>query len=81
MACGIPCVLTNIGGAKNYIKPNINGRLCKPNNIKSIKNEWLSVLNNPDKYDKYVIRKIIIENYSIEKSAFKYLKLMKENIL
>jgi len=39
MACGLPCVLTNIGGASEMIMPELNGFLCEPDDA-SIAEAW-----------------------------------------
>jgi glycosyltransferase involved in cell wall biosynthesis len=79
MASGIPCVLTNIGGAKNIIIPGLNGELTEPDDIKSIEAGWRKVLNNLESYDKPGIRKHIAEKYSLSYSVMEYLKLIKEH--
>lgn len=78
MACGLPCVLTNIGGAKNYIIEDFNGYLCEPENIESISNSWRKALRNFNNSKRSLIRQFIIENFSIAKSVDEYIKLMKE---
>jgi glycosyltransferase involved in cell wall biosynthesis len=44
MACGLPCVLTNIGGADEMIKEGFNGFLCKPEE-QDIARSWFKALN------------------------------------
>lgn len=79
MASGLPCVLTEIGGAKDIIDEKLNGKLVKPDNPISIANGWYNVILNKS-FDSRKIRNNIIENYNIQKSAEKYLKIMKKNI-
>lgn len=81
MACGLPCVLTDTGGAKDFIIEGVNGFLVKPEDIESIKNGWEKILQNVDHFDKQNIRKNIIRNFSIENSASQYLKLMESIIM
>jgi len=76
MASGLPCVLTNIGGAKDFIIQNVNGILCKANNILDIKNKWAHVLGHYDQYNKNTIRNIVVEKYSIARAANEYLQLI-----
>lgn len=81
LACGKPCVLTDIGGASDFISEMNNGCLVKPNNIESIKEGWLKVLNNLDSFNKYEIREKVVQNYSIQTSAKKYIELIESKKL
>ena len=76
MACGLPCVLTNIGGAKDFIKVGYNGFLVEPEDIKSIKKGWEKTLRNINDFNKEDIRENIVNNFSIENSAKQYLDLI-----
>lgn len=78
MATGLPCVLTNIGGAKDIILSKFNGELTEPNNIQSIKKGWVIAIESLEIYNKSDIRKHIIDNYSLSNSVMEYLKLIKE---
>jgi len=75
LSTGLPCVLTDVGGTKDFIINSFNGVLSKANNIIDIKDKWLYVLNNYEQFNKIDIRRNIEENYSIQKSAVEYLKL------
>lgn len=79
MSSGLPCVLTDIGGARDIIIDGVNGLLANPNEIVDIKNKWVYLINNIKKYNKYEIRNIIVKNYTIEKASENYLNLIKEN--
>jgi glycosyltransferase involved in cell wall biosynthesis len=72
MASGLPCVLTNVGGAKNIIKDN-NGIIVEPENIDSISDGWEECLKMINKSKSIEIREHIVTNYSIKNSAYKYL--------
>jgi glycosyltransferase involved in cell wall biosynthesis len=43
MSCGLPCVLTDIGGASEMITPGLNGALCQTN-AADIADKWAAVL-------------------------------------
>ena len=43
MSCGLPCVLTDIGGASEMIKNGVNGFLCQTDD-KSIADAWCKTL-------------------------------------
>jgi len=68
MACGLPCIATDVDGIKEVIIHKENGYLCQTDST-SIKEALLAVLN--DKNLQEIIgknaRKTIEENYSLEK--------------
>jgi glycosyltransferase involved in cell wall biosynthesis len=78
MACGLPCVLTRTGGAVDIINEQ-NGLTCEPEDTAGIANAWAEVLSKPGSYNKHIIRKYVLENYSINKAADEYLKLLNLN--
>lgn len=69
MSFGIPCVLTNIGGADELIIEGINGELSDVD-TKSIAIKWNKVLNNF--YDKDQIRKLTVDKFSSKIMFKKY---------
>lgn len=77
MSSGLPCVLTNIGGASDIIKEGLNGITVEPEDIKSIALGWGKVLDLNTIERKKNIRDYIVENYSIKKSAKEYLDLIR----
>ena len=36
MSFGLPCILTDVGGSSDIVKPDYNGYLCEPGNLKDI---------------------------------------------
>ncbi len=78
MACGLPCVLTRTGGAVDIINER-NGFTCEPEDTAGIANAWAEVLNKLGSYNKSIIRNFVLENYSINKAADEYLKLLNLN--
>lgn len=79
MASGLPCVLTNVGGAVNIIKNKKNGIIVEPENIISISKGWEECLKITNKSLSLEIRNSIVANYSIKTSANKYLELIPRN--
>lgn len=77
MACGLPCVLSDVGGTRDFIRDGFNGYLVKPEDTDSICNGWLTVLEGTG-FDKQAIRQFIVANYSIISSTNAYLKLIEE---
>ena len=79
MASGLPCVFTNVGGAKNIINDKENGIIIEPENIDSISSGWEECLKIINEDKSIEIRGRIITNYSIRNSANKYLELIRKN--
>jgi glycosyltransferase involved in cell wall biosynthesis len=44
MSFGLPCVLTDVGGASEIVQPDFNGYLCEPGNIPDITNKCAKAL-------------------------------------
>jgi glycosyltransferase involved in cell wall biosynthesis len=67
MAMGVPCVLTDIGGAREMIMAGKNGFLVEAGNPTDIAAGWLKVFEHGELFDKTQIREIIVERFSLEK--------------
>ncbi|WP_206197346.1 N-acetyl-alpha-D-glucosaminyl L-malate synthase BshA [Peribacillus frigoritolerans] len=52
MACGVPCVATNIGGIPEVIKDGISGFLCDVGDIKAIAEKTSSILMDKQLYER-----------------------------
>lgn len=50
MACGLPCIGTNIGGIPEIIKDGINGKLISCNNAKDIRASIIDIINKDNEY-------------------------------
>ena len=76
MACGLPCISTNVEGIRSIIKHKENGYLCEPD-AKSIKKAILEVLNDKNLKEKISqnARKTISEKFSLEKILEKEIKI------
>lgn len=74
MAFGLPCALTDVGGANEMIDENINGKLMRVNDIESISNTWYHVLNNG--YNKTIIRNFVINNFDVKKMLDTYINIL-----
>jgi len=72
MGCGLPCVLTNIGGAGEMIRDGLNGKICdvKDNDIAK---QWAAVLTG--NYSKEAIHCFVRNNFSAEKMLSEYRKI------
>ncbi|WP_191560982.1 N-acetyl-alpha-D-glucosaminyl L-malate synthase BshA [Metabacillus idriensis] len=50
MACGVPCVATNIGGIPEVIKDGVSGYLCDVGDIEEITEKTISILTDEQLY-------------------------------
>ena len=44
-AMGLPSIATDVPGCRNIIKDNINGLLCKPNDVISLEKSMRQIMN------------------------------------
>lgn len=81
MSSGLPCVLTNVGGAMNFISNYKNGIIVEPENPVSISNGWKNCFEMISLTKSKQIREEAISMYSIKNSVDQYLELiMKHNV-
>jgi glycosyltransferase involved in cell wall biosynthesis len=71
MGCGLPCVLTDIGGASEMIMDGVNGYLCKPDE-KDIAQTWLKVLNG--NFSGEVIYDYVSQRFGLDKMLKEYME-------
>jgi glycosyltransferase involved in cell wall biosynthesis len=78
MACGLPCIGTNVEGINEVIKDKENGYLCETNSG-SIKEAIKEILNNENLKKKITqnARKTIEQNFNLKKFLEKELKVCK----
>ncbi len=75
LACGRPCLASNIGGIPDTVRDDVNGRLLAPRNH----GEWLDALetawNNPDRVAQWAKqgRERIMERNSMESVARRHM--------
>jgi glycosyltransferase involved in cell wall biosynthesis len=69
MACGLPAVLTNIGGASEMISEGLNGFLCEPK-AADIARNWSKVLQSGFSAEK--IHEYVSKNFSADKMVGEY---------
>ncbi|PLS02147.1 N-acetyl-alpha-D-glucosaminyl L-malate synthase BshA [Neobacillus cucumis] len=48
MACGVPCIGTNVGGVPEVIQDGVSGYICRVGDIEDISQKAISVLNDFD---------------------------------
>jgi glycosyltransferase involved in cell wall biosynthesis len=73
MSCGLPCVLTNIGGAAEMIQEGVNGFLCEPED-KSISDAWLKALQAG--FSSENIHQFLVDNFAAETMLEQYRKIL-----
>lgn len=70
MAYGLPCSITEIGGANEMIVPGINGILTTPHDPLSIAESWYTLINSKPKHD--LIRQYALNHFDKDKMLEKY---------
>jgi glycosyltransferase involved in cell wall biosynthesis len=70
MSFGLPCSLTEIGGASEMIEVNKTGALSKPGDSTSIAASWNMLLSK--EFNKEYIRQRVIDNFSAENMIAQY---------
>ena len=76
MSMGLPCVLTDVGGASEMIVEGMNGYIVPPNNPHQLAKAWLTALKNKDSFNHEEIRTWVIDHFTLTDCIQKY-----ENIL
>lgn len=71
MSMGMPCSLTNVGGARELIVDNKLGDLCTPGDVLSIAGSWAKVLSR--KNDRASIREWVLKYYGEQQMISKYI--------
>lgn len=77
LAFGLPCSLTNIGGATEMVIEGKTGTLSKPRNPESIAQSWDKLLRH--KFNKDQIRQFAMERYDIDRMFEDYYSLIMGN--
>jgi len=77
MACGVPCIGTNIGGIPEVIENGKTGFICELGNIHEIAEKSLQVLSNPSLHQKMsdCAVQTVIEKFHSEKIVSQYEKI------
>lgn len=73
MACGLPAVLTNIGGASEMISEGLNGFLCEPD-VSDIAQKWSKALQL--NFSAESIHEFVSKNFSAEKMIGEYVRTL-----
>jgi N-acetyl-alpha-D-glucosaminyl L-malate synthase BshA len=58
MACGVPCIGTNVGGIPEVIVDGNTGFICELGNITTITEKAIELLSNPERHRQFAINSI-----------------------
>lgn len=76
MSCGVPCSLTNIGGAAEMINEQ-TGTLSEARNPESIARSWYEIIQR--NYDPLFLHRFVKENFSLTKMLGEYEEVILQN--
>lgn len=79
MAFGLPCALTDVGGAREMIVEDWNGTLANPLHPDSIANAWLSALKNNQ--NGHSIRENVERRFSLPNMLNHYVSLLSQPLI
>lgn len=79
MAFGLPCALTDVGGAREMIVEDWNGTLSQPLHPDSIAKAWLNALKN--NHNGALIREHIVEHFSLPTMLSHYVHLLSQPLV
>ena len=80
MAMGLPCVLTNVSGAREMIVEGVNGFLVKAGQPLDISNGWKRAFDFRGDFDPAVIRQRTIEKFNLEDCVHQYQEILERDI-
>jgi glycosyltransferase involved in cell wall biosynthesis len=68
MACGLPCIVTNVGGSPEAVKDHITGLVIPPSSVEAAADAILYLATHPDKRAQMASksREMVIQNFDIE---------------
>jgi len=72
MASGLPCVITDLGGAREMVTDVENGFVVPIRNPKALAEGWQKVLNGVLSLDQNAIREIVTRRFSMESMVRSY---------
>lgn len=81
MACGLPAVITNLGGAREMIIDGFNGYIVPPGSPASLADAWLSVMMNQSRFDMKEITKYVENQFSYFTMYTQYEKILTEGLV
>lgn len=79
MAMGLPCVLTDVGGAREMVREGMDGFIVPARQPAKLAEAWAMVSDHSDNWSSDSIRCHVVENFSIEKCVQQYEQLLMES--
>ena len=79
MAFGLPCALTDVGGAREMIVEDWNGTLADPLDPASIAKAWMNALKN--NLNGRFIRQYVEKRFSLPTMLDKYVNLLSQPMI
>lgn len=86
MACGVPCIGTNVGGIPEVIEDGVSGYTCQVGDIESISAKAIALLSSPELYEQFSRASEVIVNskfkaeHIVKQYEELYFKLLKKVI-
>jgi glycosyltransferase involved in cell wall biosynthesis len=82
MACSLPVVATNVGGNVEIVQDGVNGLLVPPRNSDALASAITELMEDRQKAQKMGLegRRLVEENFSIEKNVMRIENLYEEII-
>lgn len=74
MACGLPCIGTNVGGIPEIVHNYINGLLISTDYSEKLRDSIIFILNNNNTFNKLQIRTAIVETNGYHNNLYRFLK-------
>jgi len=78
MSTGLPCVLTDVGGANEMITPMENGILVKPGSPGALAQGWMACLEQLEDLEPARIRNDVVKRFSLSSCVEAYEDLLLE---
>jgi glycosyltransferase involved in cell wall biosynthesis len=68
MACGLPCIVTNVGGSAEAVKDHVTGLVIPPGSVEAASDAILYLATNPEKRGEMAskAREMIVRDFDIE---------------
>lgn len=75
MAMGLPCVLSDVGGAREMLIDGVNGTLAIPEDPVALAQSWQKIIDQRGNYDPAVIRDYIETRFSLKTCVKNYIDI------
>ncbi|MGA2071907.1 MAG: glycosyltransferase family 4 protein [Terriglobia bacterium] len=78
MACGLPCIVTNVGGSAEIVEDQVTGLVIPPASVEAAADAILYLATNPDKRDEMAskTRETVCESFDIEKKMAELISII-----